>query len=144
MCSYSLCIWHEFWKALELTSGTCVTRKSFCVNAMSIPPPRSKCSLCCSVSWWGGRGVGCWRFTPFSPDWGGTSIQSDADKVPPIGQIGFPPLARWGTLSARWRYPHQPNGGIPPQWEGWGYPPARKDRLPPGRSDGVLPQMWTD
>ena len=80
------------------------TQEAYC-------PPHSKCSLCCSVSWWG------WGVPPSNPEWG----------IPPIQSWMGVPL----PLSARWRYPesgrmgvsHIKKDGVPIHQEGLGYAP---------------------
>ena len=111
-------------------------------------PPRSKCSPCCSVSWWK-VGGGWWRGgqggTPSSPNGEGTPSSLDGEVLHPVltgGTLGYHLLTTIGQMGV----PHQPDGGTPHQ-EGWGVThPIKLDGVPPVSQMEVHPppQVWTD
>ena len=114
-------------------------------------PPCSKCSLCCSVSWWGGgyiRGTGGYLIQ----SWMGGTPSWTWDGVPHISWMGYPHLdLEWGTPlpGPGMGYPRPSQlDGVPPTWTwdgvppsagwstpflnlGWGYPPCWLDGVPP-------------
>ena len=131
---------------------------------------RSKCPLCCCVSWWG--------VPPSSPEGGythpvltgGTPSSSNGGSTPSSpnrGTIGYPHQLDGVPPSARWRYP-SPSAGwgyfpvsqmeLPPLTR-WGYPAIGWMGVPPSAGWGTLywpdggtpigwmgvpPEMWTD
>ena len=107
-------------------------------------PPRSKCSLCWSVSWWQGGGTLSsldgggdtlgyphpdlgWAY-PLTAGWG-VPPPSRPGMGYPISRVGYPP-------------PSRPGMGYPLSGSGMGYP------SPTQTWDGVVPppppQVWTD
>ena len=86
-----------------------------------------KCSLCCSVYWWGGEE------THPVPMEGGTPIQfwCGISQSRPNG--GTPIQSDGGKLG----YPHQPDGGTP--IGKMGYSPVGQMGVPPVSQMGVCP-----
>ena len=115
------------------SSNTNKTRKFSCLNVRGIPPPCSKCSLCCCLQ----MGVVVPHpvldlgGTPSSPGWGST--------------LGYPPPTwTWdGVAPPAWTWDGYPPS--PPPGPGMGYPPHHHQLdgvpplLPPGPGMGYPP-----
>ena len=126
------------------------TRNSSCGTQEAHYPPHNKCSLCWSVSWWGG-GPGV---TPSSPGWEGPHPADEGVLLSSLnGWVpqGIPILILDGVslLSAGWGIPHTDVGwgtpspisriGYPRPDLGWGTP------LPVSHMGHPLPvDWWTD
>ena len=92
-------------------------------------PPRSKCLLCCPVSWWEG-------VTPSSPGQGGYPIQSWVEGTLGWETPPFLPRPGMGYL------PAQTWDGVPP-WPGNGVPPiGRMGTIPPHKCEQTTWYLW--
>ena len=87
-------------------------------------PTLSKCSLCCSVSWWG------WGGYPIpGPGWG--VLHPRWGVPPPWPGMGYPssrPGVGYPPISWKGKCPTWTLDGILPPSAGWGTPPASVDR----------------